>query len=135
MVTASTKVSKFIQKVPVPSYLIAIAVGAIESRKIGPRSHVWAEKVFLDLAATDFSQTESFLQIAESLSGEYVWDIYDILVLPPSFPYGAMENPCTTFVSPVLLREGAVKVKKSKIFHIWNKFALLFVATLILPRN
>merc|ERR1712223_365646 len=100
------KVYRFLQKVPIQSYLIAIAVGALESRKIGPRSHVWSEKEYVDKAAFDFSETESFIETAEELCGPYVWGIYDILVLPPSFAYGGMENPCLTFATPTLLRKG-----------------------------
>ena len=85
------------------SYLIAIAAGDLESRKIGPRSHVWSEKEYVDKAAYDFAETETMLQKAEELCGPYVWGIYDILVLPPSFPYGGMENPCVTFATPTLL--------------------------------
>jgi len=88
------KVAKFNQKIPIQSYLIAIAVGAIVSRKVGPRSHVWSEEEFVDKAAFDFSETEAFIETAEELCGPYVWGIYDILVLPPSFPFGGMENPC-----------------------------------------
>ena len=84
------KVSRFVQKVPIPSYLLALAIGALQSRQIGPRSAVWAERELIEDAALDFSQTESFLKIAEDLSGPYVWGIYDILVLPPSFPYGEL---------------------------------------------
>ena len=84
-------VSRFVQKVPIPSYLLALAIGALESRQIGPRSAVWAERELIEEAALDFSQTESFLQTAEELSGPYVWGRYDILVLPPSFPYGNKE--------------------------------------------
>lgn len=93
----------FVQDIPVPSYLIAIAIGALESRKVGPRSHVWAEKEVIDQAAYEFVDTDKQLQSAEEICGPYVWGIYDLLVLPPSFPYGGMENPCLTFVTPTLL--------------------------------
>ena len=63
--------------------MIAIAVGKLESRKIGPRSHVWSEKENIDAAAFEFAETETMLQTAEELCGPYVWGIYDILVLPP----------------------------------------------------
>lgn len=96
-------VYNFYQKVPIPSYLIALAIGAIESRQIGPRSHVWAEKENIEDAAYEFALTENQLQKAEEICGPYVWGIYDLLVLPPSFPYGGMENPCLTFVTPTLL--------------------------------
>ena len=97
------KVYRFHQKVPIQSYLIAIAAGNIQSRKIGPRTHVWSEKEYVDKAAYEFAETEIMLQKAEELCGPYVWGIYDILVLPPSFPYGGMENPCLTFATPTLL--------------------------------
>ena len=88
VVSQDKKTSKFVQKVPIQSYLIAIAVGEVESRKIGPRTHVWSEKQFVEKAAFDFSETESFIKTAEDLCGPYVWGNYDILVLPPSFAYG-----------------------------------------------
>ena len=57
----------------------------------------------VDKAAYEFAETETMLLKAEELCGPYVWGIYDILVLPPSFPYGGMENPCLTFATPTLL--------------------------------
>ena len=94
---------RFEQRVPVQSYLIALAVGELQSRRIGPRSSVWSEPSIVDAAAEEFSQTEEMLQTAEDLCGPYLWGEYDILVMPPSFPYGGMENPCLTFVTPTLL--------------------------------
>ena len=73
-------VTKWKQDVPIQSYLIAIAVGVLKSRKVGPRSHVWAEASVVDQAAFDFSETETMLQKAEELCGPYVWGIYDALV-------------------------------------------------------
>jgi len=112
----------FVQGVPVQSYLIAIAAGNIKSRKIGPRSHVWAEESFLDEAAFDFSDTENMLKIAEELNGPYVWGQYDILVLPGSFPFGGMENPCLTFVTPSLLSgdKSNANVIAHEISHSWT---------------
>ena len=116
------KVAKFIQKVPIQSYLIAIAAGALESRKIGPRSHVWSEAEFVEKAAFDFSETETMLKTAEELCGPYVWGIYDILVLPPSFPFGGMENPCLTFATPTLLSgdKSNADVIAHEIAHSWT---------------
>jgi leukotriene-A4 hydrolase len=57
----------------------------------------------IDKAAFEFSQTEEMLKAAEDIVGPYLWGVYDLLVLPPSFPYGGMENPCLTFVTPTLL--------------------------------
>jgi leukotriene-A4 hydrolase len=118
----SKKVFTFEQKVPVPSYLVAIAVGALESRQIGPRSYVWSEKEVIDQAADEFAQTEEMLQTAESLCGPYVWGRYDLLVLPPSFPYGGMENPCLTFVTPTLLAgdRSLANVIAHEICHSWT---------------
>lgn len=93
----------FAQTTPIPSYLIAIGVGDIECRSLGPRCAVWAEPSVIEAAAYEFAQTERFLEEAEKLAGPYVWDIYHMLVLPPSFPYGGMENPCLTFLTPSLL--------------------------------
>ncbi|KAK5877208.1 hypothetical protein CesoFtcFv8_026474 [Champsocephalus esox] len=113
---------KFRQPVPMPSYLIAIVVGALESREIGPRSRVWSEKEFVDKAAFEFSETEAMLQAAEALAGPYVWGPYDILVLPPSFPYGGMENPCLTFATPTLLAgdKSLSNVIAHEISHSWT---------------
>ncbi|KAF4791556.1 Leukotriene A-4 hydrolase [Turdus rufiventris] len=97
------KIYRFSQNVPVPCYLFALVVGALESRKIGPRTLVWAEKELVDKSAYEFSEAEAMLKTAEDLAGPYVWGQYDLLVLPPSFPYGGMENPCLTFVTPTLL--------------------------------
>ena len=121
-VKGDKKISKFIQKVPIQSYLIAIAVGAVESRKIGPRTHVWSEKEFVEKAAFDFSETESFIETAEELCGPYVWGNYDILVLPPSFAYGGMENPCMTFATPTLLTgdKSNADVIAHEIAHSWT---------------
>eukprot|EP00088_Acartia_fossae_P057827 TRINITY_DN674_c0_g1_i2.p1 TRINITY_DN674_c0_g1~~TRINITY_DN674_c0_g1_i2.p1 ORF type:complete len:613 (+),score=141.73 TRINITY_DN674_c0_g1_i2:42-1880(+) len=112
----------FEQKVPIQSYLIAIAAGNIKSRRIGPRSHVWSEEMFLDEAESDFSETEQMLKTAEELSGPYVWGEYDILLLPPSFPFGGMENPCLTFATPTLLSgdKSNADVIAHEIAHSWT---------------
>lgn len=116
------KLHKFDQPVPIPVYLIAIVVGLLESRKLGPRSHVWSEKEYVDKAAFEFAETEEMLTTAESLCGEYVWGIYDLLVLPPSFPFGGMENPCLTFVTPTLLAgdRSLADVVAHEISHSWT---------------
>ncbi|KAK8728435.1 hypothetical protein OTU49_009299, partial [Cherax quadricarinatus] len=116
------KVFRFRQPVPMPSYLIAIAVGALESRKIGPRSLVWSEKELVEKAEYEFSETETMLKTAEELCGDYVWGQYDLLILPPSFPYGGMENPCLTFVTPTLLAgdRSLADVIAHEITHSWT---------------
>uniref|UniRef100_H2YBI2 Leukotriene A(4) hydrolase n=1 Tax=Ciona savignyi TaxID=51511 RepID=H2YBI2_CIOSA len=116
------KTYKFDQKVPTPSYLIAIVVGLLESRDIGPRSKVWSEKEFIERAKDEFAETEKMLAAGEELVGPYVWGQYDLLVLPPSFPYGGMENPCLTFVTPTLLAgdRSLANVIAHEIAHSWT---------------
>lgn len=94
---------RFLSKIPIPSYLIALACGQLESRDLSPRCRVWAEPSVVAKAAWEFEEVESFLTVAERLAGPYVWGRYDLLVLPASFPYGGMENPALTFVTPTLL--------------------------------
>lgn len=86
-VDGSHKIFSFKQAIPIPSYLIALAVGALVSRDIGPRSKVWSEAEMVDAGAYEFAETEKFISIAEGLVGPYVWGRYDVLLLPPSFPY------------------------------------------------
>ncbi|TMW61670.1 hypothetical protein Poli38472_010733 [Pythium oligandrum] len=113
----------FQQDVPIPSYLLAIAAGRMESRELGPRSRVWAEPSVVGKAAHEFAQTEEFLKYAEEITGqEYVWKRYDLVCLPPSFPYGGMENPCLTFVTPTLLAgdRSLADVVAHEISHSWT---------------
>jgi leukotriene-A4 hydrolase len=86
-----TTIFSFDQPEPIPSYLTALAVGELESRQIGPRSKVWSEHATVDAGAFEFSQTEDFIKAGEAICGPYPWGIYDILLLPPSFPYGGSE--------------------------------------------
>ena len=113
---------KFDQPVPIPSYLVAFAAGDLEAREIGPRSTVYAEKEHIDKAAFDFSETDDMLKTAEELCGPYLWTRYDILVLPPSFAFGGMENPCLTFVTPTLLTgdKSNSGVIAHEISHSWT---------------
>lgn len=72
----------------------------------------------VDAAAYEFSDTEKQLVVAEQICGPYVWGIYDLLVLPPSFPYGGMENPCLTFVTPTLLVKLITKISLTNCLTI-----------------
>ena len=116
------KLYHFKQPIPIPSYLIAIAAGKLESRKIGPRSTVWSEPQLVDGAAVKLDDTEDLLKTAEELSGPYIWGIYDVLVLPPSFAYSGMENPCLTFISPHALKgdKAHVGLMAHEIAHSWT---------------
>ncbi|KPJ12486.1 Leukotriene A-4 hydrolase [Papilio machaon] len=119
---SNNTMTKFYQNVPIPSYLLAIAVGALESKQLGPRSYVWSEKEEIERSAWEFADTEKYLKAAESLCGPYQWGQYDLLVLPPSFPYGGMENPCLTFVTPTLLAgdRSQADVIVHEIMHSWT---------------
>jgi aminopeptidase N len=107
---------------PVPSYLIALAAGALAFRAIGPRSGVYAEPPVLDRAAYEFADTEAMIAAVEELYGPYRWDRYDLLVLPPSFPLGGMENPRLTFATPTVLAgdRSLVSLVAHELAHSWS---------------
>ncbi len=107
---------------PIPPYLLALAVGRLESRDLSPRARVWAEPETVDRAAWEFAEVETFIRTAEGLFGPYDWDRYDMLVLPPSFPYGGMENPRMTFLTPTLLAgdRSLVDVVAHELAHSWT---------------
>lgn len=107
---------------PIPSYLLALAVGELESRELSARSRVWAEPATVEKAAWEFAGVEEMLAAAEALFGPYDWDRYDMLVLPPSFPYGGMENPRMTFLTPTLLAgdRSLVDVVVHELSHSWT---------------
>ncbi|EPZ33006.1 Peptidase M1, membrane alanine aminopeptidase domain-containing protein [Rozella allomycis CSF55] len=111
----------FNQPVVIPSYLIALAVGALKGKDIGPRTTCWSEEEILDSCCFEFSETEKFLAVAEEFLIPYCWGKYDILVLPSSFPFGGMENPCLTFVTPTLLAgdRSLANVVAHEIAHSW----------------
>ncbi len=119
----ATRTFLFHQKVPIPSYLLAMAVGDLVRYDVSDRCAIWTEPSLVEAAAYEFAQTEDFLQIAEDIAGmPYVWDRYDLLLLPPSFPYGGMENPCLTFVTPTLLAgdRSLADVVAHEISHSWT---------------
>ena len=112
----------FKQPIAMSSYLVALAVGNLASKEVGPRSSVWAEPSVVDAAAYEFADTEKFLATGEKICGPYVWTRYDVLCMPPSFPYGGMENPCLTFVTPTLLAgdRSLADVVIHEITHSWT---------------
>jgi len=114
-------VFRFEQTIAIPSYLIALAVGHLEGIKVGPRTTVWSEPEVVKAAAWEFEETEDFITAGESFLTPYCWKVYDLLVLPGSFPYGGMENPCLTFVTPTLLAgdRTLVDVVAHEIAHSW----------------
>eukprot|EP00456_Euglypha_rotunda_P030741 TRINITY_DN23954_c0_g1_i1.p1 TRINITY_DN23954_c0_g1~~TRINITY_DN23954_c0_g1_i1.p1 ORF type:complete len:160 (+),score=21.75 TRINITY_DN23954_c0_g1_i1:306-785(+) len=111
----------FHQPKPMPSYLVALAIGVLEKRDISKRCAVWSEPEMVDAGADEFAETETFVSTGEKICGPYEWGRYDILLLPPSFPYGGMENPCLTFVTPTLLAgdRSLASVVAHEIAHSW----------------
>jgi aminopeptidase N len=93
----------FVMDKPVPPYLIAIAAGDIDFKAIGPRTGVWAEPSVLERAHAEVADTEEMVVAAEGLYGDYRWGRYDMIILPPAFPYGGMENPVMTFLTPTFI--------------------------------
>ncbi len=115
-------VFRFTMPQPIPPYLLALAVGRLESRDLSPRARVWAEPETVQSAAWEFAGVEDMILKAEGLFGPYPWDRYDMLVLPPSFPYGGMENPRMTFLTPTLLAgdRSLVDVVAHELAHSWT---------------
>jgi aminopeptidase N len=106
----------------IPSYLLAIAVGDMEFRPLSPRSGVYAEPPVVEAAAWELADTPKMIDAAEKLYGPYPWGRYDILVLPPSFPYGGMENPRLTFATPTILARdrSLVSLVAHELAHSWS---------------
>ena len=115
-------VFRFTMPQPIPSYLLALAVGELRFRATGPRTGVWASPEMVDAAAREFADAEAMLAKTEALYGPYRWERYDVLVLPPSFPFGGMENPRLTFMTPTLVAgdKSLVGVLAHELAHSWS---------------
>lgn len=107
---------------PVPAYLIALAVGPFEFRATGPRTGVYAEAGLVDAAAWEFANGEEQVQAAEALYGPYRWDIYDLLVVPPMFAFGGMENPRLTFMHAATVTgdRSQIETLAHELAHSWS---------------
>ncbi|HVJ01562.1 MAG TPA: M1 family metallopeptidase [Sphingomonas sp.] len=107
---------------PVPPYLIAFAVGDLAFKATGPRTGVWTEPTMLDAAASEVADIEKMIDAAQALYGPYRWGRYDMLVLPPSFPYGGMENPTLTFLTPTIITgdRSNTDVVAHELAHSWS---------------
>jgi leukotriene-A4 hydrolase len=107
---------------PIPPYLIALAVGDLDFKSLGPRTGVYTEPAVLGTAANEFADLEKMVQAAESIGGPYRWGRYDILVLPPSFPFGGMENPRLTFATPTILAgdRSLTSLVAHELAHSWS---------------
>ncbi|PHV06720.1 aminopeptidase [Janthinobacterium sp. BJB412] len=113
---------KFRMAQPIPAYLLAIAIGELELRKLGPRSAVYAEPARIEAAAWELADTEKMIAAAEGLYGPYRWERYDMIVLPPSFPIGGMENPRLTFLTPTMIAgdRSLVDLIAHELAHSWS---------------
>ena len=107
---------------PIPPYLIAIGIGDLVHRGVGPRTGVYAEPSVVDRGAYECADMERMMDVAEALYGPYRWGRYDVLILPPSFPYGGMENPRLTFLTPTFLAgdRSLVSLVAHELAHSWS---------------
>ena len=107
---------------PVPPYLIAIGVGDVAFQSIDERTGVWTEPSMLAAAHKELIPTAEMVDVAEALYGPYRWGRYDILVLPPSFPFGGMENPRLTFATPTIIAgdQSLVSLVAHELAHSWS---------------
>lgn len=107
---------------PVPSYLIALACGDLVKRDVSDRCAVWAEPAVVDKATAELEDMERMLSACEELFGPYRWERYDVLILPPAFPFGGMENPCLTFATPTILAgdKSLVALIAHELAHSWS---------------
>ena len=113
---------RFAMSQPIPSYLMALAVGDLAFKPLGPRTGVWAEPSVVEKAAYEFADTEKMIEATEKRFGPYRWGRYDLLVLPPSFPFGGMENPRLTFATPTILAgdRSLVALVAHELAHSWS---------------
>lgn len=113
---------RFHMPLPIPAYLIALAAGEIAYRPLSHRTGVYAEPAVLEAAAWEFAEMEEMIRAAEALYGPYRWGHWDAIVLPPSFPFGGMENPLLTFATPTILAgdRSLVSVMAHELAHSWS---------------
>ncbi len=106
----------------IPPYLIAIAVGDLQFKSLGKRTGVYSEPSMLEKSAFELSDTEKMVVETEKIYGKYAWGRYDLLVLPPSFPFGGMENPMLTFATPTILAgdKSLVSLVAHELAHSWS---------------
>lgn len=112
----------FEMKQPIPPYLLALAIGDLNYGDIGKQTGVYAEPSVLDKALFEFGDMQAMLEAAEGLYGPYLWERYDVIVLPPSFPFGGMENPRLTFATPTILAgdKSLTALIAHELAHSWS---------------
>ncbi len=112
----------FVMEQAISPYLIAIAIGDIRYHRWSERTGVWAEKATLEAAAYEFEDTEKMIVATESSFGQYPFGQYDLLVLPPSFPFGGMENPRLSFITPTVIvgDKSLTSMISHELAHSWS---------------
>jgi len=107
---------------PIPPYLIALAIGDFKYKAISERTGVYAEKSILASVHNEFSDMENMVTVAENLYGKYAWEQFDVIVLPPSFPFGGMENPRLTFATPTVIAgdKSLTSLIAHELAHSWS---------------
>jgi leukotriene-A4 hydrolase len=112
----------FKQSRPIPSYLMALAVGDLAFKSLSENTGVYAEPIDLEKCAAEFVDLPKMMKAAENLYGKYQWNRYDVLVLPPSFPFGGMENPELTFATPTIIAgdRSLVSLLAHELAHSWS---------------
>lgn len=112
----------FKQPHAIPSYLMALAVGDLKFKSIDTRTGIYAEPIAIDKAAWEFADMGKMVSSAEKLYGPYRWGRYDAIVLPPSFPFGGMENPMLTFLTPTVIAgdRSLVSLIAHELAHSWS---------------
>ncbi len=121
-VVNDTGVYEFEMEIPIPAYLMALAVGDLTFRGIDERTGVYAERGMIDDARYEFENVGRMVGSAEQLYGPYQWGRYDVLVLPPGFPLGGMENPRLTFCTPTIIAgdRSLVSLIAHELAHSWS---------------
>jgi leukotriene-A4 hydrolase len=119
---STNKVHRFQQKKPIPSYLMAIAVGSFGYKSLGKTTGVYAEHKLLEKATWEFADLQKMVDAASEMFGQYAWGNYNVLVLPPSFPFGGMENPVVTFATPTIIAgdRSLVSLLAHELAHSWS---------------
>ena len=117
-----TGIYNFYMKQPIPCYLIALAVGDLTYKRLGPNSGVYSEPELIQAGAYEFADLPKMVRASEKLYGKYLWDQYDLIVLPYSFPFGGMENPRLTFLNPTVIAgdRSLVSVVAHELAHSWS---------------
>lgn len=112
----------FTMETPIPAYLMALAVGDITFKSIDARTGVYAEPGMIDKVKYEFEEVGKMVSTAEKLYGPYQWGRYDVIVLPPGFPIGGMENPRLTFCTPTVIAgdRSLVTLIAHELAHSWS---------------